>query len=238
MKILFMLPARSGSKGVKDKNIKEINGHPLMFYAINSILKSNSFKKHECYVMLNTDSNHYAEIGLLLGARVPFIRKQSLANDNTPIADVIDDTFNFFSANHMKFDLFAMVQVTSPLITSEDIDKAVQMFEEDGQLDTVNSVTESEIVPLWCNTLGEDLSMKNFISEDIRKKNRQDLPVYYRITGAIRISKWTHFVNNKYDWYKGNVKALVMKNSHSVDIDTIQDFEWAEHLLKRSDKND
>lgn len=238
MKILFMLPARSGSKGLKDKNIKEINGHPLMFYAINAILESSSYKNHKCYVMLNTDSQNYADIGISLGAKVPFIRDKKLSKDNTCIVDVIDNSISYFKDRQVDFDLFAMVQVTSPLITAQDIDNAIHMFEEDSQLDTINSVTESEIMPLWCNTLDKDLDMKDFISEEIRKKNRQELPVYYRITGAIRISKWNHFINNKYDWYQGNVKALIMDNAHSVDIDTVEDFEWAKLLLKRRSKND
>lgn len=238
MKILFMLPARSGSKGVKDKNIKDLNGHPLMFYTINAILKSFAYKKHDCYVMLNTDSKKYAEIGLELGAKVPYIRNENLALDNTFISDVIDDTFKFFEFRQIEFDLFAMIQVTSPLITEQDIDNAINMFEEDIDLDTINSVTESLIMPLWCNTLDKNLSMTNFVSEDIRKKNRQELPVFYQITGAIRISKWNHFSSVNYDWYRGNVKALILENTHSVDIDTNEDFEWAKFLLDRRNKND
>lgn len=130
-----------------------------------------------------------------------------------------------------------MIQVTSPLITKDDIDNAIQMFIEDNELDTINSVTESEVMPLWCNTLDEDLSMENFISDDIRKMNRQQLPKYYRITGAIRVSRWKQFVNNEFDWYKGKVKAFIMDNSHSIDIDTIEDFELAELKMKRREEN-
>ena len=237
MRILFMLPARSGSKGVKDKNIKKLNGKPLMYYAIQAILSSKIFIENDCYVMLNTDSKEYADIAESIGANVPFIRNKQLADDNSIISDVIKDTICFFERKNIEFDLFAMIQVTSPLITKDDIDNAIQMFIEDNELDTINSVTESEVMPLWCNTLDEDLSMENFISDDIRKMNRQQLPKYYRITGAIRVSRWKQFVNNEFDWYKGKVKAFIMDNSHSIDIDTIEDFELAELKMKRREEN-
>lgn len=237
MKILFMLPARSGSKGVKDKNIKLINGHPLMYYAIKAIQSSKCYNEHDCYIMVNTDSERYAGIAQELGAKVPFIRSKELSQDSSKIADVIADTVIYFNQLNIVFDLFALIQITSPLITSDDIDNAIDMFKKDDKLQTVNSVTESEVYPLWCNVLDNSLSMNNFISKDIRKKNRQELPTYYRITGAIRISRWHHFIDCGYDWYEGNVKALIMDNKHSIDIDTEEDFELAEILIKRREKD-
>ena len=232
MKILFMLPARSGSKGITDKNIKNLNGRPLMYYAINAILNSKSYAKHECYVMVNTDSSKYSQIAEQCGAKVPFLRDAEMAKDDTPVNEIIADTMNYFEKMNCSFDVFAMVQVTSPLITGKDIDSAVMMLEKDTTADGIVSVTESEIMPLWCNTLPENLSMGNFISKDIRQKNRQELPAYYRITGAIRMARWEHFKRNNFDWYEGNVKALVMEQQSSVDIDTELDFELAKIIMK------
>lgn len=232
MKILFMLPARSGSKGIKDKNIKELNGRPLMYYAISAIIKSSSYNKHECYVMVNTDSERYADIAQRCGAKVPFIRAKELAGDKSAIIDTIKDTVSYFENINRLFDIFAMVQVTSPLITAKDIDRAVGMFEKDETLDTINSVTEAEIMPLWCNTLPHDLSMKGFIGRDVRTKNRQELPCFYRITGAIRMTRWNSLKKNNYDWYEGNVKALIMSQKASIDIDSEMDFKMAEIIMK------
>ena len=125
-----------------------------------------------------------------------------------------------------------MIQITSPLICAADIDRAVGMFETDVAIDGVISVTEAEFMPLWCNTLPEDLSMKNFMAKEIRKKNRQDLPTYYRVTGAIRMARWNRFKELDYDWYEGNVKALIMAQKSSVDIDNEIDFEIAKILMK------
>lgn len=232
MKILFMLPARSGSKGIKDKNIKELNGKPLMYYAINAIIESDSYRRHECYVMVNTDSEKYAEIAKSCGAKVPFLREKELAGDKSVIIDTIKATMRYFEDRNEQFDIFSMVQITSPLITGKDIDKAVEMFELDETIDMVNSVTEAEIMPLWCNTLPKDLSMNNFVSKDIRRKNRQELPIYYRITGAIRMARWERFKEYDYDWIEGNSKALIMDQESSVDIDNEIDFEMARSIMK------
>lgn len=232
MKILFMLPARSGSKGIRDKNIKKLAGKPLMYYAIHAILESEVYSHQNCYVMVNTDSQNYAEIARQYGANIPYLRDKRLAGDKSVITDTIKDTMKYFEEEGYNFDIFSMIQITSPLITGEDIDRAVEIFNSDSNIDAVNSVTESEIMPLWCNTLPEDLSLNDFIDKKIRKKNRQELPLYYRITGAIRMARWDNFKNNNYDWLEGNVKALVMEQEKSIDIDTELDFKMAEILMK------
>lgn len=232
MRILFMLPARSGSKGIRDKNIKDLNGKPLMYYAIHAILESSSYQKHECCVMVNTDSQRYAEIARQCGAGVPFLRAKELARDDSAVTDTIRDTIRYFDEREQPFDLFAMVQITSPLLTGRDIDHGIELFEKEKKLDFVNSVTEAEIMPLWCNTLPEDRSMKGFLDKEIRTKNRQELPRYYRITGAVRIARWNSLKQHDYDWYEGNTRALVMEQEASIDIDTELDFELAKLIMK------
>lgn len=232
MKILFMLPARSGSKGIKDKNIKDLNGKPLMYYAIQAIRESCCYHTHECYIMVNTDSEKYADIAKKCGAEVPFLRNKELADDNSAIVETIRSSMAYFEDKKESFDLFSMIQITSPLICGADIDRAVEMFEADKTIDGVISVTEAEVMPLWCNTLPEDLSMENFIPKEIRKKNRQELPIYYRVTGAVRMARWWKFKELDYDWYEGNVKALIMEQQSSVDIDNEIDFELAEKIMK------
>ena len=233
MNILFMLPARSGSKGIKDKNIKMLNGKPLMYYAIDAIMSSKTYKKHNCYIFVNTDSEKYAEIAKKRGANVPYIRKKNLANDKSVIVDTIKDAFKYFENKGVRFEIFSLIQITSPLITGLEIDRAVERFHNDTNIDTLVSVTESEVMPLWCNTLNKNLSMNNFISENVRSKNRQELPKYYRITGSIYMAKWESLKKNGFDWYKGNSEALIIDNEKSVDIDNEMDFEWAEFLIKK-----
>lgn len=238
MRILFMLPARSGSKGIKDKNIKDLNGKPLMYYAIHAIQESRSYQNHECCIMVNTDSEGYAEIARECGAEVPFLRPKELAQDDSVVTDTIRDTIRYFDEKDQRFDLFSMVQITSPLLTGKDIDHGVELFEKEKKLDFVNAVTETEIMPLWCNTLPDDGSMNGFVPKEIRTKNRQELPRYYRITGAVRMARWNSLKQYQYDWYEGNTKALIMEQKSSIDIDTELDFELAKLIMKGREKHE
>lgn len=237
MNILFMLPARSGSKGVKDKNIKMLNGKPLMYYSIDAIMSSETYKKYNCYIFVNTDSEKYAEIAKKRGASVPYIRNEELAGDKSVIVDTIKDAFKYFENNGVKFDIFSLIQITSPLITGLEIDRAVERFCNNTGIDTLISVTESEVMPLWCNTLDENLSMNNFLSENVRSRNRQELPKYFRITGSIYMARWESLKKNDFDWYRGNSEALIIDNKKSIDIDNEMDFEWAEFLIKKRKNN-
>ncbi|WP_167956011.1 acylneuraminate cytidylyltransferase family protein [Anaerosporobacter faecicola] len=234
MRTLYFIPARSGSKGIKDKNIKLINNKPLLSYVISAIRNTNNFNSSKDIIFLNTDSERYAEIGKEYGAETPYLRQKELATDSSVITDVIINMMNYYKNKNIEFDYLAFIQPTSPLITSEDIDKGFEELEENPSIDAINSVTEADTIPLWCNTLDENLSMDNFIDEEIKKKNRQELPQYYQITGAIRIARYQKIIMNKFDWYK-NSKALILDKLHSVDIDTIEDFMYAEYLIKRRD---
>ncbi|SFR58698.1 acylneuraminate cytidylyltransferase family protein [Anaeromicropila populeti] len=235
MRILYFLPARSGSKGVKDKNIKDLHGKPLMAYMIQAIQNSQYYHADQDYIMLNTDSEEYARIGEQYGSVTPFLRPPELSTDTASITDTIIHTINYFEEKKMNFDFFAFLQVTAPLITGKDIDKGIEILLEQPEIDTVNSVTEVDVSPLWCNTLEEDGRMDCFLSEEVKRKNRQELPTYYKITGAVRIARWNRLKENQFDWYK-NSKALRLEPSHSMDIDTMDDFLYAQYLMERRNK--
>ena len=98
-------------------------------------------------------------------------------------------------------------------------------------------MTEVDVPPVWCNTLNESLSMKDFLSKEIRQKNRQDLPQYYRVTGAVRIARWNDFQANNYDWYFDDSKALVIDRYRSIDIDSEEDFSYAEFLMHKGSRS-
>lgn len=230
MKILFLLPARSGSKGIPDKNIRELNHHPLMWYAIQAVKQSRAYQGSNSLCVVNTDSQKYAEIAIACGADRAMMRDPELAADNSKISETIKVVMRRFAED--LFDCLALIQITSPLITPQDIDSAVALLKNDSAVDSVVSVAESEVMPLWCNVLDRNRSMKDFINKEIRKKNRQELPVYYRVTGAIRIARWNRFLTNNFDFLEGNSKALVMEPEHSIDIDTMLDFEFAQFLME------
>lgn len=232
LKILFMMALRSGSKGVKDKNIRLLGGIPLFAHAAKAVLGSRAYGDGGT-LLVNTDSKEYARIANEYGAVTPFIRPESMARDNSPIREAIDHTFNFFGERAGTFDLFALVQATSPFTTSADVDRAVSVLRNGENVKSVISVTEVDVPPVWCNTLDDSLSMKDFLSKEIRQKNRQELPQYYRVTGAIRIARWADFQANHYDWYFDESKAVIIDRARSIDIDSEEDFSYAEFLMQK-----
>ena len=232
MKILFMMALRSGSKGVKDKNIRPLNGIPLFAHAAKAVLGSQTYRAGGT-LLVNTDSKDYARIANEYGAITPFIRPESMASDTSPIREAIAHTFNFFDERAESFDLFALIQATSPFTTSADLDRAVSLIRDDPRVNSVISVTEVDVPPVWCNTLDETLSMKDFLPREIRQKNRQELPQYYRVTGAVRIARWGDFRANDYDWYFEDSKAVIIDRTRSIDIDSEEDFSYAEFLMHK-----
>jgi CMP-N,N'-diacetyllegionaminic acid synthase len=223
---LAIIPARSGSKGLKDKNIKLLNNKPLIWYSINSALKSGIFDT----VMVSTDSPQYANIAVDCGAEVPFLRSAITAADNSGSWDVVREVLNNYERfENKEFDTFCLLQPTSPLRTEQDIIKAYDIFNEKNAKAVV-SVCEMEHSPLWCNILGQDLSLNGFLSKN-NTLPRQSLETYYRINGAIYIASIEEFLEND-NLYTENCYAYVMEQRHSVDIDTVDDFEYAEYLIR------
>jgi CMP-N,N'-diacetyllegionaminic acid synthase len=226
-----MMAIRSGSKGVKDKNIRPLGGIPLFAHAAKAVLHSQAYREGGT-LLVNTDSKDYAKIANEYGAVTPFIRPERLAGDTSPIWETIDYTFNFFEERGEKFDLFALIQATSPFTSSDDLDRAVALLMSEPRVKSVISVTEADIPPVWCNTLDATLSMKDFLPKEIRQKNRQELPQYYRITGAVRMARWADFRASRYDWYFDDSKALIIDPARSLDIDSEEDFSLAEFRIQ------
>lgn len=226
MRNIAIIPARSGSKGLKDKNIKPLNGKPLMVYTIEAALKANVFDE----VVVSTDSKKYAEIAIKWGASVPFLRSEELSSDNASSWDVVRDVLEKYKEQGQNFNSFALLQPTSPLRKAEDIVKAYNTFYEK-QANAIVGVTEVEHSPLWCGTLPEDHSLVGFFKSSVFNQPRQKLTPYFRINGAIYIVKTDYFQTTN-DIYKNKCYAYVMKRENSIDIDTALDFTIAEIIEK------
>lgn len=222
-KILAIIPARSGSKGLKDKNIKMMNGKPLIAYTIEAAQNSKIFED----IIISTDSEKYAEIVKKYGVSVPYLRDKKLANDNAKSSDVILDILNRVEK---KYDSFIMLQPTSPLRTEKNIIEAYKMYLEK-KANSVVSVCEMEHSPLWANTLNEEKRMDSFLKGIAVNRNRQELETYYRINGALYIANVEYF--KKYqDFYYKDSYAYIMEKENSIDIDDELDFKIAEYLIK------
>lgn len=230
MKILGIIPARSGSKGLKNKNIKLLKKKPLISYTIEAAKKSKIFDK----IILSTDSEKYAKIGKQYGADIPFLREKKLSNDKASSIDVIIDVIKKLEEKGEYYETIILLQPTSPLRNYKDIIKAWNLFKEK-EANSVVSVSESKINPLWCNTLDEKLSMDNFLNEEV-KKRRQELSKFYELNGAIYIADIDYLKENK-DFYVKNSYAYIMSKKNSIDIDDEFDFKLAEILMENQDEN-
>lgn len=222
-KIIAIIPARSGSKGLANKNIKELNGKPMIAYTIEAAKKSDIFET----IMVSTDSSEYADIAKKYGAEVPFLRENNLSNDDSKISDVIIDILEKYKKIGKTFDYLILLQPTSPLRDEKEIINAYNSLKEKNA-NSIIGVCEVEHSPLWMNVLEKDNSMDSFIKNI--NKNRQELNKYYRINGAIYLTKVTYYEQHK-NFYEKNSFAYIMSREKSVDIDTYLDFKFAEFLM-------
>lgn len=225
MRNIAIIPARSGSKGLPDKNIKLLNGKPLIAYTIEAAKDSNLFDE----IFVSTDSDEYAYIAKKWGAKVPFLRSDKLSSDTASSWDVVKDAILSYQKIGEEFDTVALLQPTSPLRNSKDIDNGYDIY-QNKNAQAVVAICQVDHSPLWCNTLPEDKSLGNFLNTELIKSPRQNLPTYYRINGAIYIVD-TEFIMSTDNIYNEKCYAVVMQKEHSIDIDDAIDFKIAEALL-------
>ncbi|MBN2669177.1 MAG: acylneuraminate cytidylyltransferase family protein [Bacteroidales bacterium] len=220
---MAVITARAGSKRLPNKNELDLAGKPLIAWTVEAAIKSKYIDR--CVV--STDSIKLKEISEKFGAEVPFIRPLELAKDTTSSIDVI-----FHTIDNLKetFDYLILLQPTSPLRTTENIDAAIEAMESSKAL---VSVCETEHSPLWTNTLENDLSMANFIKPELIGKRSQDLPKYYRINGAIYIAELKYLQQNN-GFLGHETKAFIMSQENSIDIDTAIDFKLSEIIINNN----
>ena len=223
-KFLAIIPARSGSKGIKDKNIKLLKNKPLMAYTIEAAKNSEVFDD----IIVSTDSEKYKIIAEQYGAKVPFLRDISLSGDFSKTEDVIVDTITNLEKMGKKYDYFVLLQPTSPLRNFKHIQEAIDLILEEN-LNSVISVCEVDHSLQICNTLKEDKSMYKFISKN-NNTLRQSMEKYYRVNGAIYIMKIDEYLKNK-NFYGEKSKAYIMERKFSVDIDEEIDFLLAKAII-------
>lgn len=226
MKRIAIIPARSGSKALPDKNIKELCNKPLLAYSIESAIKSQMFDK----IFVSTDSEKYAAIAEQYGADASFLRSKKNSSDTAGSWDAVREVIEKFEEQGKNFDYIMLLQPTSPLRTAEDIQDSFQLLKEKNA-HSILSVTETEHSPLWCNTLGDDLCMDSFRNEAYANLPRQQLPTYYQLNGAIYLLERSEL--EKENMFCNQCYAYIMPRERSIDIDTEIDFKIAEYYLKK-----
>jgi CMP-N,N'-diacetyllegionaminic acid synthase len=221
--MLAIIPARGGSKGLPGKNLKELNGKPLICYAIDQAKKSKLIDK----IVVSTDDVKIANVAVKFGAECPFLRPEHLATDDS----LVNDTF-IYTLDKLKKDFdydtseFIVLQPTTPLRNVSDIDSAIQLFKQKNADSVVSYVEESHPV-FWHKFLDENMCFDDIFEQ--KMANRQEHRKSYYPNGAIYIFKKKLILEKK--WYSDKSFAYLMPRSRSVDIDTSDDFSYAEYLL-------
>jgi CMP-N-acetylneuraminic acid synthetase len=224
-RIIAIIPARGGSKGIPRKNVRLLNGKPLIAYSIEMALKS----RHINRVIVSTEDQEIAEISKKYGAEV-IIRPKELARDDSPTIDVVFHILDFLEKEGYKPDVVVLLQPTSPLRNAEDIDNAVKLFLSNN-CDSVVSVCEVEHSPFWSFKI-ENGYLKPIFEENYIKMRRQDLPNVYVPNGALYVS--TPATLRKYkSFYCPKTIPYVMPLERSIDIDNEIDLMLAELILKK-----
>ena len=226
-KNIAIIPARSGSKGLKNKNIKLLNGKPLLAYSIEAAINSKCFD----VVMVSTDSKKYAKIAKEYGANVPFLRSKDNSRDKSTSWDVVKEVLDEYQKRGYVFDTFMLLQPTSPLRTSKDIKEAYKLL-KDKKANSIVSICEAENVPENLYKLKDNLYLSNFLKNKSNSIRRQDREKYYRFNGAIYLSKIEYFKKHN-DIYSGKCYGYLMEDISSIDIDSSLDFKIAETLIKK-----
>ena len=226
MNILAIIPARGGSKGLPRKNIKPLLGKPLIAWTIEQAENSKYINK----VIVSTDDEEIAKISKEFGAEVPFLRPEELARDDSPTIDAIMHAINWFEKREEFFNIIVLLQPTSPLRTTNDIDKAIELFLNDKNALSLVSVKENEHPPFWSFKIENNL-INPLFGDEYLKKRRQELPKSYMPNGAIYIS-CVDVLKEYKSFYTPKTISYIMSSERSIDIDNEFDFSLVEFVLR------
>jgi len=228
MQILAIIPARVGSKGVPGKNIKLLNGKPLLAYTAEIALQS----KHLTQVIVSTDDESIAAVARSLGLQVPFARPIALAQDTTPTLDVIIHALQWYEKQSVFFEAVCLLQATSPFRTVEFLDKAILKFIK-SNCDSLVSVQKvpHEYNPHWVFELNGEGNLKIATGETRITPRRQELPNAYHRDGSIYITK-TEVLLAAHSLYGNSISFIESDPEFYVNIDTMEDWEKAEKMIQ------
>ena len=216
-KILAIIPARGGSKRIKNKNFVDFCGKPLISWTIDAAKLSVVDE-----IVVSSDDRRILEIAERSGV-LALRRPDHLASDDSSTVDVLLHALETIEGS---FDYVLLLQPTSPLRNENHINKAISTLISK-HADGLISVTKTSHSPLWANTLPIDGDMSLFLSENVLGKRSQDLPQYYCLNGAIFICRTACLINQRTFFLKSNVFAFEMERSVSVDIDDEDDLDYA-----------
>lgn len=226
--------ARGGSKGLPGKNIRPLNGKPLIAYSIETARKSRYIKE----VFVSTDSPDIAAIAEQYGAVVPFLRPAELASDTANERLAWRHAIEWMRSQDQfaPLDILVSLPTTAPLRTPEEVNQAIELYLK-GEADTVIAVSKSARHPAFNMVYVDENNYAQIILSKYEKwvPNRQAYPPAYDITTAVYVSGADYIMESD-NYLMGKVQAIVIPEDHGIDIDTLMDFRQAELLLNERTK--
>jgi len=228
-KILAIIPARGGSKGVPNKNIKKLNGKPLIEFTVEVALKSNYLAK----VIVSTDDEKIAEISRNIGVEVPFLRPDNLAQDTSPTLPVIKHALEFYQDLGVEFDAVCLLQVTSPIRTVDFLNNCLEKFIS-SRSDSLVSVLEvpHHLNPHWTFKENEKGNLSIATGEKNIITRRQELPKAYYRDGSVYITK-SKVILKENSLFGDKISYFINPSKDNVNIDTPTDWRLAEEYFTK-----
>jgi CMP-N,N'-diacetyllegionaminic acid synthase len=227
-RVIAIIPARGGSKGLPGKNIKELCGKPLIAWSIEAGLSSQYIDE----VMVTTDSEEIARISKNFGASVPFMRPSDLASDAATSFDAVKHAIDFYKNElHKKFDYVVLLEPTSPLRQNDDIDKMLnKIISMEDQFDAIVSLGEVHEHPSIMKKIVGNV-IEPYCSELIMKTRRQDNEIAYFPYGVAYIVKVKTLLDEE-SFYPRRTTHQLIKRYQCFEIDDIYDFLTIENIMK------
>lgn len=232
-KVLAIIPARGGSKGLHCKNLVNLCGRPLVGWPIQAALNSKYIDK----IIVSTDDRKIADIALAEGAQVPFLRPEDLASDAATTLSVIEHAANFFSDAGETFDYCILLEPTSPLTESKDIDGALEELDSHREIaDSIVGVSKVEAThPVFDVKINSKRLIEPFHVADFSKPiRRQDIPELYFFDGSLYMSDVSVLLQKKSFYHKRTLPYVTPKWK-SLEVDDMIDFICVEAIMKNLD---
>ncbi|SFX24946.1 cytidylyltransferase domain-containing protein [Marinospirillum alkaliphilum] len=226
LKTLAIVPARAGSKRLPGKNLLPLQGKPLVQWTLDAALASEKIDR----VLVTSDDPNLLKLADQLGC-MTLLRPTELATDTASTYSVLQHALEHLDDQHVYPEQTLLLQPTSPLRSTEDINKGLALMEEKNA-NSIISVCPVDHPVQWCNTLDEECKMDNFIKKETLGLRSQDMPVHYRLNGAFYLAKTPLLMQHK-GFFMPESYALIMNQENSVDIDTELDFLFCQTLLKQ-----
>ncbi len=224
--MLALIPARGGSKGLPGKNLRPLAGKPLIVHTIESALAAKSIDR----VVVSTESPEIAAVARDAGADVPFMRPAALASDDSLVIDTYTYTVDRLRAEGMEIDTLTALLPTVPFRTADDIAAAIRVF-RDRDADSVVSYYRAPHPIAWYRYIDENGVLRSFVPEGDRLANRQAEREAYLPNGAIYVFRY-RILKELGVYYTDRSYPYIMPRNRSVDIDSLEDFRFAEFLVR------